>query len=106
MAWNIDIDEIIELLKDGERSWNVSIADKVGINAAILYNTLSERANYLKQHRKLQDGWFYCNKDYIYSNTLLKYDSQRRALNKLADFDLIELKKVGNKRYYRIINTI
>lgn len=83
-------------------SYCVDVANKVGINSAILLNYLCKvqqcKPNYW-------EGYFCATIQEIQDNTGLSYDNQKTAINKLKSFGIIDVSRRGiqGRNYFKII---
>lgn len=99
---------LISLLEhESYRNYNILLAKKISINAAILYTNLTY-LNRLFKDKQDENGYFYTTSDLIYENTALTYDMARTAAQKLKEIGLIDIVKRGmpSKNYYKIIQDV
>lgn len=85
-----------------ECNYYVHVAKQLGINSAILLSYLIK----LNNTRGIFEGDYFCTTTQeIYENTALSYENQRTALNKLKNFGVVEVVRMGMpaKNYYRLI---
>ena len=84
---------------------NRTIAEKVGLEAAVIFGELASESLYWQQNNPEQwDGWFFSTVENLEKRTYLSAHSQRLALNKLQEQGWITIEKRGMpaKRYIRI----
>lgn len=83
---------------------NRTIAELVGLEAAVILGELASEATYWSEHNPDYDGSFYSTIENLEKRTYLSAHSQRLALNKLQEQGWVEVEKKGMpaKRYIRI----
>jgi len=84
---------------------NKILIKAVGLEAAVIIGELCSEYNYWEERDQLTDGeWFFSTRDNIEKNTGLSEYQQRKAINILLKFGLLETKKMGmpSKVYYRL----
>jgi|GEM_PF-1588427 len=89
---------------DGYMTVNKKLAQRIGLNEAVVYGELVSRYLYFKEHDKLEDGYFFNTvEDLQEATTLTKYQ-QSKAIEKLYNYNLIDrkVKGVPAKRYFKI----
>ena len=74
------------------------------IDEAILLGELASEHEYWEKQGKLEDNYFYSTIENIEENTTLSEFKQRKALNKLKQLNLVEVKVKGipAKRYIKV----
>lgn len=101
---------LFDLLRsDGSIVVNKALAHTIGLNEAIIYSELVSLNEYWKGRDQLtNDGWFYCTVENLEKNTTLKQKTQQRAIKKLKELGLIEVKMLGipAKRHFYITDKI
>lgn len=88
---------------------NRLLAHAIGMNETIIYSTLISKFTYYSIKEMIDDdGWFYSTVPDIQESTTFSERTQRRAINNLIEYGLIESKLQGMpaKRYFRILNDI
>lgn len=88
--------------------WRVDkyMARIIGIDATILFTDLYNKQYYFENNNLLdEDGFFFNTSETIEEDTTLSYYKQRKALDILTNFNLIEMdnKTVGNKTRFKIL---
>ena len=85
-------------------SVNKELIMLLGLDEAILLGELASEYDYWEKQNALEDGFFYSTIENIENNTTLSEFKQRKALNKLKNLNLIDIKIKGipAKRYIRI----
>lgn len=83
---------------------NKDLIKLLGLEEAILIGELASEYEYWEKQGKLENGYFYSTIENIEENTTLSEFKQRKALNKLKQFELIEItvKGIPAKRYIKI----
>lgn len=83
---------------------NKTLIKTIGLEEAVLLGELASEYDYWKKQGKLEDDYFYSTIENIEENTTLSEFKQRKALNKLKQLELIEIKLKGipAKRYIKI----
>lgn len=97
--------DIIELLaNDNYIIANKTIAQKLGLEAAIILGELASEYRYWAKRGELTDGYFYSTVENVKENTTLSDKKQRSALTILKNAGIIEVKLMGlpAKRYIKI----
>lgn len=86
-------------------SVNKTLIKTVGLEEAILLGELCSEYDYWEEHNQLtDDGYFYATIEKIENNTTLSEYQQRKAVNTLKNFDILETKLKGlpATRYFKI----
>lgn len=100
------MDSLIELLSiNGYIPVNKDLAKLVGINEAIIIGELISEYRYWKQNKGLtEEGYFYSTIENIEKNTTLNEFSQRKAIKKLCNLQILNVvrRDVPAKRFFRI----
>lgn len=83
---------------------NRTIAEIVGLEAAVVFGELASEAAYWQEHDPEYDGSFYSTIENLEKRTCLSAHSQRMALSKLQEQGWVTVEKRGMpaKRYIRI----
>ena len=83
---------------------NRTIAEIVGLEAAVVLGELASEATYWREHNPDYDGSFYSTIENLEKRTYLSGHNQRLALNKLQEQGWVTVEKRGMpaKRYIRI----
>lgn len=83
---------------------NKELARQIGLEESILLGELASEYEYWLNREELEDGYFYSTVDNIQENTTLSEYKQRAGLNKLKDFNIVDIKIKGMpaKRYIKI----
>lgn len=85
--------------------YNKNIARAIGLEEAIILGELASEYEYwLKQNALTEDGYFFSTIENIEENTSIAEYRQRKALNKLKELGLIDIKVRGlpAKRYIKL----
>ena len=97
--------DILDLLRsDGSIIVNKKLANKIGLNEAVILSELIARFKWHEEKEEDQDGWFYCTTDTLENQTSLNRYYQDKAIDNLQELDLITKKTKGipAKRYFKI----
>ena len=84
---------------------NKILIKAVGLDAAIIIGELCSEYNYWEERDQLtNEEWFFSTRENIEENTGLSEYQQRKAINILLKFGLLETKKMGmpSKTYYKL----
>lgn len=83
---------------------NRSVAEEVGMEAAVILGELASEYNYWQNNGKLEEGYFYSTIKNLEKKTYLSAYSQRQALVKLQEKGWISIIKKGlpAKRYIKV----
>lgn len=83
---------------------NKTIAEEVGLEAAVILGELASEFNYWQSIGKLEDGYFYSTIENLEKKTYLSGHNQRQALAKLQEKGWISITKKGipAKRYIKV----
>mgnify|MGYP003646360993 FL=1 len=88
---------------------NKSLAQKVGLEAALLLSDLIDRESYFDSRDMLisinGEGYFFVTGEQLEESTTLSYHKQRKCLKKLKDAGMIKtfLRGVPAKTHYKIV---
>ncbi|KAA8673382.1 hypothetical protein [Clostridium sp. HV4-5-A1G] len=88
---------------------NKNLCHAIGLNETIIYSELLSRYNYFNERNKLdEDGFFFSTVNDLQRATCIGEKPQKKAINNLNKFGLIEYKIKGMppKRYFKIENNI
>lgn len=85
-------------------SVNKDLIKALGLEEAIIMGELASEYNYWYEKERLEDGYFYSTVENIEEHTTLSGHKQRKALKKLQEAGLIDVKVKGipAKRYIKI----
>lgn len=91
---------ILDLLRsDGSIVVNKTLAQAIGINAAVMYSELISKHKYFSDRRQLtEDGFFYNTVKNMQDDTTLSKDQQLEAIKVLKGLDLIDQTNRGLPR--------
>lgn len=83
---------------------NKTIAEEVGLEAAVILGELASEFNYWQSIGKLEEGYFYSTIENLEKKTYLSGHNQRQALAKLQEKGWISITKKGlpAKRYIKV----
>ena len=83
---------------------NKILINEIGLEESIMFGELASEYDYWDKEDRLEDGWFYSTIENVEKNTTLNGYKQRKALNKLNEIGLIDIKLCGMpaKRYIKI----
>lgn len=83
---------------------NRTIAEEVGLEAAVILGELASQYNYWQSCGKLEEGYFYSTIENLEKKTCLSGHNQRQALTKLQEKGWISISKKGlpAKRYIKV----
>ena len=83
---------------------NKSLAKQIGLNETVLLADLISKEEYFIENNQLKDGWFFNTSKNIENDTTLTSHQQRKAIKKLADLEIIEVKLIGipAKQHFKI----
>jgi hypothetical protein len=83
---------------------NKILAQKFGVDCALLLGELASEFEYWEKEGKVEDGFFFSTIENVMENTTLSDKKQRNALNALRDAGIVEVKLKGlpAKRYIKI----
>lgn len=83
---------------------NKILAQKFGVDCALLLGELASEFEYWEKEGKVEDGFFFSTIENVMENTTLSDKKQRNALNILRDAGIVEVKLKGlpAKRYIKI----
>lgn len=105
------LNSVFDLLNDDNTiHLNRFLNHAIGLNENVIYNCLISKYYYYstKKPEQVSDGWFYSTVNDLWESTSLQEKAQRRAINELVKYGLIEVMKKGipQKRYFRITNNL
>lgn len=97
------IDIISLLASDNYIIFNKEIAKEYGIEVAIIIGELASEYKYYQKNNQLIEEYFYSTIENVENNTTLSRYQQDKALNKLKELNLIDVKVKGipPKRYVK-----
>lgn len=105
-----NISPILQLMNPTNTIYaNRCLAHAIGMNETIIYSALISKFTYYSfNNMECIDGWFYSTVIDLQESTTYGEKAQRRAINNLVNFKLIEtrVKGVPAKRYFRITDDI
>jgi len=83
---------------------NKSLAKQIGLNETVLLADLISKEEYFIENNQLKDGWFFNTSKNIENDTTLTSHQQRKAIKKLADLEIIEVKLIGipAKQHFKV----
>ena len=83
---------------------NKSLAKQIGLNESVLLADLISKEEYFADNEQLIDGWFFNTSKNIENDTTLTSHQQRKAIKKLADLEIIEVKLIGipAKQHFKV----
>ena len=83
---------------------NKSLARQIGLNESVLLADLISKEEYFADNDQLLDGWFFNTSKNIENDTTLTSHQQRKAIKKLADLEIIEVKLIGipAKQHFKV----
>ena len=102
------LNSMYDLLRaDGSIVINKNLMFSLGVHESIIYCELISKFTYFETREELtEDGFFFNTVDDLYLSTGLGAKTQKSAIKKLKDFQLIEYKVKGMppKRHFKIAN--
>jgi hypothetical protein len=103
----IDEDEILlsDLLdKEAFIKYYKCLAFIIGIKETIILQDLISKDSYFRKISKNYDGWFYNIQDNIYYDTAIPINSQKRIIDKIKSYNLLEInfKGMPARKYFKI----
>ena len=104
---NYQLSAILQLLNpDNTISANRYLAHAIGMNETIIYSALIAKYTYYSKNNMGKNGWFFSTVNDLQESTTYGEKAQRRAINNLVKFNLIEtcVQGMPAKRYFRITN--
>lgn len=98
---------LVDILSaDNYNTYNIKLAEKLGLEAAVYISTITNIYNKAKNKNKLiDDAYFKVDREYIRTRTTLTREVQRDIEDKLSQINLI-VKKPDNKDILKIDLTI
>lgn len=83
---------------------NKALAKEIGLESAVVLGALVSKHKYWSDRGELKDGFFYSTVEDLKESVFLSAYSQREAIKKLQENNLIEVKKMGlpSRRYIKI----
>ena len=103
-----NLSPIYDLIRaDGSIVVNKNLIFALGINEAIIYTELISKYNYFNTRERLtEDGYFFNTVDNLLLDTSFDKRSQKKAIDKLIGYKLIEYKVKGMppKRYFKVVD--
>ena len=83
---------------------NKALAKEIGLEAAVVLGALVSKYKYWSDRGELKDGFFYSTVEDLKESVFLSAYSQREAIKRLQEKNLIEVKKMGlpSRRYIKI----
>lgn len=81
------------LSSDGYICVNKSVMQKFGITVALILGELCAEYNYWESRNELEDGFFFSTLKNLENETTIKRDTQRKVLELLKEYNVIEVKR-------------
>lgn len=92
------------IASDGFISVNKTFIKLLGLDAAVILGELASEHNYWEREGKLKAEFFYSTAENLEENTGLSRHQQTKAINKLIEVGIIEVRLMGipSKKYFKI----